>query len=86
MDKAAVSAVLGTIRAWQGLRRAAAGPRLLLVPRHPERAGDVLAAARRLGASAALRSRGSAEAEVVVVDTVGELAPLYHLADLVFSS
>jgi 3-deoxy-D-manno-octulosonic-acid transferase len=31
-----------------------------------------------------LRSQGAADADVVVVDSVGELASLYHLAELAF--
>ncbi len=71
--------------AWQELR---AGPapelRLVLAPRHADRAADVLVTARRFGAVAALRSKGAASADVVVVDSVGELGSLYHVADLVF--
>ena len=71
---------------WRELR---AGPapqlRLVLVPRHPERVSAVCASARRQGAAFALRSAGAAAAEVVIVDSVGELASLYTLADLVFA-
>lgn len=73
------------LAAWLELR---AGPapalRLVLVPRHPDRADQVLDTARRFGASAGLRSKGAARADVVVVDTVGELGSIYPLADLVF--
>jgi 3-deoxy-D-manno-octulosonic-acid transferase len=71
--------------AWRTLR---AGPapalRLVLAPRHADRAPDVLDTVRRLGVSAALRSKGAAAADVAIVDTVGELGALYDLADLVF--
>jgi 3-deoxy-D-manno-octulosonic-acid transferase len=73
------------LAAWEGLRRG--GPRelrLVLAPRHPERALQVREAATQLGLRAALRSQGAARAEVVVVDTMGELPALYCLADLVF--
>lgn len=63
------------------------GPLVLVVaPRHPERAPEVLRAARARGHSAIRRSefpRPRADA-IVVLDTVGELAELYHLADVVF--
>jgi len=73
------------LEAWRKLRaERAPGLRLLLAPRHPERAADVAKTARRQGASVGLRSQGAAAAEVVVVDGVGELASLYGLADLVF--
>lgn len=71
--------------AWQELRAGPApGLRLVLAPRHADRAADVLLLARRFGAVAAPRSKGAASADVVVIDTVGELASLYRAADLVF--
>lgn len=71
------------LQAWISLRGASA-LRLVLVPRHPERVHGVLRTAQRYGATAALRSKGAAEAEVVVVDTIGELSAIYSLAELVF--
>ena len=74
------------LAAWRQLRdEGASSLRLLLVPRHPERASDVCKTVRRHGARAGLRSQGAAEFEVVVVDSVGELASLYRLAELVFA-
>jgi 3-deoxy-D-manno-octulosonic-acid transferase len=71
---------------WGELR---AGPapdlRLVLAPRHPERAGEVVGIARRSGARVGLRSEGAGDCDVVVLDTLGELASLYARADLVFS-
>lgn len=58
--------------------------RLLLAPRHPERVPAVSLSVRRHGARFGLRSAGASEAEVVIVDTMGELASMYGLADLVF--
>jgi 3-deoxy-D-manno-octulosonic-acid transferase len=73
------------IAGWRRLRSEGAKDlRLLLVPRHPERAPEVLRTARRFGVSVALRSFGALGADVVVVDSVGELASLYHLAEIVF--
>ncbi len=80
------------IDAFERMRAADPSARLLLVPRHPDRARDV---------DAVLRSRGlrsvrfstlpeGADADpalresVVVVDTMGELARLYEFADVVF--
>ncbi len=72
--------------AWRQLRDAgASGLRLLLVPRHPERAADVCKTVRRHGARVGLRSQGAADSEVVVVDSVGELSSLYRIAELVFA-
>jgi 3-deoxy-D-manno-octulosonic-acid transferase len=60
---------------------------LLLAPRHPERAGEVEELIRERGLTAARRSRlaaGTAPGAVVILDTVGELAALYALAEVVF--
>jgi 3-deoxy-D-manno-octulosonic-acid transferase len=60
---------------------------LVLAPRHPERVGEVLAAVKARGLASVRRSdlpaRRSAGA-VIVLDTVGELAQLYGIADVVF--
>jgi 3-deoxy-D-manno-octulosonic-acid transferase len=60
---------------------------LLLAPRHPERAGEVETLIRERGLRAARRSRLPADAAagaVIILDTVGELAALYALAEIVF--
>ncbi len=73
------------LEAWRRLvAEGATGLRLVLAPRHPERAADVCKSVRRRGARAGLRSAGAADSEVVVIDSVGELASLYRLAELVF--
>jgi 3-deoxy-D-manno-octulosonic-acid transferase len=73
------------LSAWQRLRATRAPElRLVLVPRHPERVPEVARTVRRNGARVGLRSQGAADADVIVVDSVGELASLYHLAELVF--
>ncbi|AJE03716.1 3-deoxy-D-manno-octulosonic acid transferase [Geobacter pickeringii] len=63
---------------------------MVLVPRHPERAGEVAELVRARGFKPVLRSR-LAEAPatlpsdaLLVVDTVGELMTFYRLADVVF--
>ncbi len=71
--------------AWERLRAAGAPLRLVLVPRHPDRAQQVLELARSRGHRAELRSKGAARAEVAVVDSVGELPALYARAALVFA-
>jgi 3-deoxy-D-manno-octulosonic-acid transferase len=76
---------LALLEAWERLRAAGAKLRLVLVPRHPERAPEVLALAGARGHDAGLRSSGAAECEVVVVDSAGELRALYPHAALVFS-
>ncbi|HEY7869855.1 MAG TPA: 3-deoxy-D-manno-octulosonic acid transferase [Methylomirabilota bacterium] len=60
---------------------------LLLAPRHPERADEVEEIIRGRGLTAVRRSRLSGDAPagaVVILDTVGELAALYALAEVVF--
>lgn len=74
------------VRAW---RAAAPDARLILVPRHPQRAQDVLAAAAELGAPAQLltalrRGERADPTRPAIVDTIGELENVYALADLVF--
>jgi 3-deoxy-D-manno-octulosonic-acid transferase len=71
--------------AWARLRaRTASKLRLVLAPRHVERSAAVLELVRGRGTEAALRTHGAAAADVVVLDTIGELASLYSVADVVF--
>jgi 3-deoxy-D-manno-octulosonic-acid transferase len=58
----------------------------IVVPRHPERGGEVAALARAAGLEAAQRSRDGEPArgtELYVADTVGELGLFYRLSPLV---
>jgi len=60
---------------------------LLLAPRHPERADEVEDLIRERGLVPVRRSRlpdGHAPGGVVILDTVGELAALYGVAEVVF--
>jgi 3-deoxy-D-manno-octulosonic-acid transferase len=60
---------------------------LLVAPRHPARTPELLAQARAAGLSAVPRSQMAASgtaADVVVLDTLGELAALYPIADAAF--
>lgn len=52
--------------------------RLLLAPRRIERAGEVAARARDLGFAASLRRAPQAGAEVLILDTLGELSYAYR--------
>ena len=66
---------------------AAKRPFLLLAPRHPERAAKALQLAADRGLSVARRTeldRAEPRCQVVVLDTVGELAAIYRLADAAF--
>lgn len=58
---------------------------LLLAPRHPERAEEVERAARGLGLRVTRRTTKDASPwQVLIIDTIGELAGLYAVADLAF--
>ena len=64
-------------------------PRLLtiVVPRHPERGGDVVALGGAEGLRVAQRSKGEAPeagTDLYVADTVGELGLFYRLSPLVY--
>lgn len=66
--------------AWRALPRR---PRLVIVPRHPERGPSIVDLAQATGATVSLRSREpDASTEVIVADTLGELGLWYRLADL----
>jgi 3-deoxy-D-manno-octulosonic-acid transferase len=59
----------------------------VVVPRHPERGGEVAVLARAAGLEVAQRSRDGEPArktELYVADTVGELGLFYRLCPLVF--
>ena len=74
--------------AWRRLRARAPGRFLVLAPRHPERAAEVAALAAERGIAVVRRSRlpaaGAGPADVVVLDTVGELAAAFGMATVVF--
>jgi 3-deoxy-D-manno-octulosonic-acid transferase len=78
------------VAALRAVRAAGVPARLLLVPRHVERRGEVQALLERVAAPAGLRwhfrSRGAASGlvDVAVGDTTGELRKFTQLADLVF--
>lgn len=61
------------------------GLKLVLVPRHAERRDEVVALIERSGLRYVQRSKGGAgEAEVLLVDTTGELRHLYTAATVIF--
>ncbi len=70
-------------------RRAVPRCRLVLVPRHPDRSGEIVERLRSEGIGAqrlsALRSGERVDPQrLLLVDTIGELERIYALADLVF--
>jgi 3-deoxy-D-manno-octulosonic-acid transferase len=76
------------LRAFAVAREAAPALRLLLAPRHPERASEVAALVAAAGHRAARRSAlGTGPwggGDVLVLDTLGELAQAYAFATVVF--
>ena len=74
------------VRAWRACQAAGSAPALILVPRHAERRAEVRAVLDSLGVRSHFRSTGpaSAQVDVAVGDTTGELRKLTQLADVVF--
>ena len=73
---------------YQALRRSHPSLVLILVPRHPERVPEVEGILSRRGIGSVRRSALPGQTRppggVILFDTVGELASLYTVADLVF--
>lgn len=79
--------ILEAFARWPGARR----PALLLVPRHPQRFDEVAAMAARAGFSVQRRSaldidRGDAriDADIVLGDSMGEMAMYYAASDIAY--
>lgn len=81
------------IQAWEGPLRLDLDTLLVLAPRHPERFGSVEAVAMEFGcvrASDRISRRGSdllgrvGRVEIVLLDTIGDLAAVYGIADAAF--
>jgi 3-deoxy-D-manno-octulosonic-acid transferase len=73
------------IKAWEGRVREEFGALLVIAPRHPERFAEVEAA---VGEFAYVKASNWGEAkeglDVVVLDTIGDLAAVYGVADVAF--
>ena len=64
-----------------------AGLLTLIAPRHPDRAGDILASLRGKGYKVAQRSKGElpdAETQIYLSDTLGEMGLFYRLGKAAF--
>jgi len=75
------------LRAFENLRVAHPRAVMILAPRHPERFDTVAILVQQLGIRLVRRSRWAGETlsgAVLLVDTIGELAALYALADVAF--
>jgi 3-deoxy-D-manno-octulosonic-acid transferase len=76
------------LRAFERIRTLARNPLLILAPRKPEHFAEGASLARQSGFRTALRSElaidEEVKADVVVLDTIGELAQVYQAATVVF--
>ena len=76
------------LKAFRSVKTAAPNAIAIIAPRHPERFGEVERLARDMGFDTMKRSELPIDAEpradVVVLDTIGELAQTYQLATAVF--
>jgi len=76
------------LAAFAALRRLHAGARVVIAPRHPERFAAVADLVTRAGLACARRTQlpegGWQGGDVLVLDTLGELAQVYPLATVVF--
>ena len=76
------------LKAFQRIQEADDDAILIVVPRHPERAQDIVRLAEKMGFEVMLRSALTVQEfsvpEVVVVDSIGELPWLFQFATVVF--
>jgi len=75
------------LRAHLALRRRLPEARLILVPRHPSRSGEVLALCRAQGLRVARQSQSTPDdvnADVILGDVMGQLIYLYGLSGVAF--
>ncbi|MBP1605185.1 MAG: waaA [Acidobacteria bacterium] len=76
------------LHAFRAVRRSRPEALLVIAPRHPERFAEVVELARQEGYRVARRTELVIDApltcDVVVLDTIGELARLYQVATVVF--
>ena len=73
------------IKAWEGRVREELGAMLVIAPRHPERFAEVEAAVREFNfAKASDWGAVKGRLDVVLLDTIGDLAAVYGVADVAF--
>jgi 3-deoxy-D-manno-octulosonic-acid transferase len=72
------------LEVFRNLRQRLPGVRLVLAPRQPERFDEAAGMIARAGFSVARRSAGTSQAGVLLLDTLGELARVYAVADVAF--
>lgn len=85
---ASVSEEEMVIQAWEGRPRREAAALLVLAPRHPQRFVEVESMAMKFPISKASAlaetQSGVTRAEILLLDTIGDLASVYAVADLAF--
>lgn len=64
------------------MRQSEKSLRLLIAPRHLERLGEVESLVAEAGLKPSRRTRGKADSEVIILDTLGELSAAYSFATL----
>ena len=75
------------VNAWMNLRERFPDLKLIVVPRHPNRAGEIETLLGQHGLSAVRRSRYrevDCRTDVLIVDVIGELSGWWALADVAF--
>ena len=76
------------LQAFERVKRSMSSALLIMAPRHPERFSEVAQLAERAGFEVARRSELTIDAEpradVVILDSIGELARVYRVAAIVF--
>ncbi|MFP4482702.1 MAG: 3-deoxy-D-manno-octulosonic acid transferase [Thermovirgaceae bacterium] len=72
------------LEAYKVLRQSGRRARLVIVPRHPERAPHVAEKARKMSGAAVLLSKLRGDWEILVVDELGVLFDLYALSKAAF--
>jgi 3-deoxy-D-manno-octulosonic-acid transferase len=78
---------IAVVAAHRRLRAKSPALLTIIAPRHPERGANIAEIAKVAGLTVALRSRGqlpSADVDIFVADTLGELGLIYRLAPIVF--
>lgn len=66
------------------LRTSRPGLKLMIAPRHPERSEEILGLIRSRGWKALRRTALQGDSDVLVLDTIGELASTFEYASVVF--
>jgi 3-deoxy-D-manno-octulosonic-acid transferase len=70
--------------AFSALRQSRPDLKLMIAPRHPERAPDIIDLARKRNLRAMRRTNLEEDSDVLVLDTIGELAASFEFATIVF--